>query len=293
MILKGVFPPIPTPFEEGEVALGRLTENLERWNKTPISGYVVLGSTGENVHLTLEEKLSVVRTARKAIPKDKTMIVGAGELSTKATIEMIKQVADLGAEGVLLVTPYYYKSMMNGEALIKHYLTIADEVEIPIILYTYPQCTGVDIPPEVVAKLSKHPRIIGIKDSSGNIPKLIEMARLTSPDFQILTGNALSFYPALCSGAVGGILAVANVAPDDCVKIFSLFEKGEHKAARVLQQRIAPLVKLTTTKYGIGGLKRALDLLGYYGGEPRLPLLPPPEEATTEIRKALSDLGIL
>jgi 4-hydroxy-2-oxoglutarate aldolase len=293
MILKGVFPPIPTPFEEGKLALGKLSENIEKWNKTPISGYVVIGSTGENVHLTEEEKLSVVKAARQAIPKEKAMIVGAGEPSTAATIDMVKKSADLGADMVLLVTPYYYMGAMTGEALTKHYLAVADGVDIPILLYTFPQCTGVNIPPEVVARLSRHQRIIGIKDSSGNIPALIEMIRLTSPDFQVISGNALVFYPALCSGAVGGILAVANVAPDDCVNIYSLFEKGEHNAARVLQQRINPLVNLVTTRYGIGGLKKALEFLGYYGGKPRLPLLPPPEEATPEIRKALADLGLL
>jgi 4-hydroxy-2-oxoglutarate aldolase len=164
---------------------------------------------------------------------------------------------------------------------------VAESSKIGILIYNVPQFTGINLEPELVAKLSEHPNIIGIKDSSGNIDQLSEIINLSQKGFSVFVGSAPVFFPALCVGAVGGILAVAQVAPQDCVKIQDLFNKGKMDEARALQSQLTPLAKAVTTKYGIGGLKMAMDLTGYFGGNPRLPLKKPGREVEEELKRLL------
>jgi 4-hydroxy-2-oxoglutarate aldolase len=273
----GVLPPITTPFVNDEVALNKLKHNLERYNKTGLSGYVVLGSNGEYVFLNGKEKLAVLEAAREAIPKDRLFMAGTGMESTQETIRLTNRAADLGADCALVVTPSYFKGSITPQILEKHYQTIADEARIPIFLYNMPQFTGLNMEPDLVANIATHPNVAGIKDSSGNIAQLSEIIRMTSEDFAVFVGSAPVFFPALCLGAVGGILAAANVFPDHFVKIQSLFNAGNYLEARQLQQNITPLAKWVTSKQGIGGLKMAMDQAGYFGGQPRPPLQKPDE----------------
>ena len=285
MKLSGVLPPIATPFQDGKLAIDKLKKNFQKWNQTGLSGFLVLGSNGEAVFLNGKEKVKVIETSREAIPKSKIMMVGTGMEATQETIQFTNQAAKIGADCALVVTPCYFKGSMKPQILHDHFISVAESSKIGILLYNVPQFTGINMEPELVAKLSEHPNIIGIKDSSGNIGQLSDIVHLSQKGFAIFVGSAPVFFPALCVGAVGGILAVAQVAPQACVNILNLFTKGKMDEARTLQSRMTPLAKSVTTKYGIGGLKMALDLVGYFGGNPRPPLKRPGKEVEEELKR--------
>jgi len=292
--LNGVFPPIPTPFDsEGNVAHQALVENLERWNRYDLAGYVVLGSNGEAVYLTEEEKLSVWETARQVIPSDKVMIAGSGCESTRQTIASTRQVAQIGADAALLLTPHYYSGKMTPDSLVHHYQAVAEASPIPVVLYNVPKFTNVDMDAATIARAARHPNIIGIKDSGGNIIKLADAVGLTGPDFQVLAGSAGFFFAGLTLGAVGGIMALANIAPQECIDIYRLFEAGQWDEAADLQRRMIPVNAAVTARFGIAGLKAALDMLGYYGGPVRSPLLDLTESERQALRDVLAEGGLL
>jgi 4-hydroxy-2-oxoglutarate aldolase len=291
MKLSGVVPPIATPFQDGKLASDKLKNNFQIWNKTGLSGYLVLGSNGEAVYLNEKEKIKAVEISRESIPTSKIMLVGTGMESTEETIRFTNQVAKMGADCALVVTPSYFKGSMKPHILYEHFISVADSSRIGILLYNVPQYTGINLEPEWVARLSEHPNILGIKDSSGNIGQLGEMVHLSKKGFAVFVGSAPVFFPALSVGAVGGILAVANVVPEECVRIQILFEEKKFYDARVSQGRLTPLAKAVTTKHGIGGLKMAMDLAGYFGGNPRAPLKRPGPEVEEELKKLLESLS--
>ncbi|MGZ3515424.1 MAG: dihydrodipicolinate synthase family protein [Thermodesulfobacteriota bacterium] len=285
MKLSGVMPPITTPFQNGNLALDKLKNNFQKWNKTGLSGYLVLGSNGEAVYLSEEEKIKVVETSRESIPKSKIMMVGTGMESTQETIRFTNQVARMDGDCALVVTPSYFKGSMKPQILYDHFIAVAESSRIGILIYNVPQFTGINLDPEWVAKLSEHPNIIGVKDSSGNIGQLSEIIHLSKKGFAVFVGSAPVLFPALCVGASGGILAVANAVPQECVRIQNLFDKGKMKEAKELQNRLTPLALAVTTRHGIGGLKIAMDLTGYFGGNPRSPLKRPGKEVEEELKK--------
>jgi 4-hydroxy-2-oxoglutarate aldolase len=293
--IEGIMPPIATPFADGRVAHDRLRENLDRWNKTDLVGYVVFGSNGEAVHLDQEEKLAMVDTVKQCLPSGKLLIAGTGGQSTEATVRMTNLSAERGADAALIFTPHYYKAKMDNAALNKHYVTIADRAHIPILIYNVPQFTGISVAPELVASLAEHPNIIGIKDSSGNIAHVGEMIATTSspPSFHVLAGSAGHLLPALALGASGGILALANIAHRECCNIFDDFRKGRYAEAKDLQLKLLAANKAVTAGFGVAGLKAALDMVGYYGGNPRPPLLPLGEEQRNELRKILEKANLI
>src|SRR5271165_420003 len=188
-------------------------------------------------------------------------------------------------------TPHYYKNLINsGPAQMLYFRAVADQSKIPLIIYNWPQTTGVDIPAEAIAELSQHPNIIAIKESSGNLEKILQMLREVKQGFQILTGSAPTLAPTLAVGAVGAVLAFANAAPYATISIWEAHRTREPEAALEWQTRIAQAARLVTTKYGIPGLKHAMDLNGYYGGPPRLPLTVACPQAKREIELAFQDL---
>jgi len=290
MKLSGVIPPIATPFQDGKLASEKLKMNFQKWNKTDLAGYLVLGSNGEPVYLNEREKIKVIEVSRKSIPSSKVMIVGTGMESTQETIRFTNQAARMGADFALIVTPFYFKGSMKPQILYDHFIAVAESSRIGILIYNVPQFTGINMEPEFVAKLSGHPNIVGAKDSSGNIGQLSEMIHLSKKGFAVFVGSAPVFFPALCVGAAGGILAVANVVPKECIQIQSLFKRGKMAEARTLQGRLTPLATAVTTKYGIGGLKMAMDLEGYYGGNPRSPLKRPGQEVEEDLKHLLAQL---
>jgi 4-hydroxy-2-oxoglutarate aldolase len=272
--LSGVMPPIPTPFDpRGEIAYQRLVENLERWNGYGLTGYVVLGSNGEAVYLTEQEKLRVLETARETIPGDKTLVVGTGCESTRETIALTQQAAEIGADVALLVTPHFFSGKMTPESLVRYYQAVAEAAPIPVVMYNVPKFTHVDMDADTIARLAQHPNVVGIKDSGGNVAKIADVVRMVGPDFQVLAGSAGFFLAALAVGAVGGVMALANVAPQQSIDIYHLFQEGRWKEAAELQRRMVPVNAAVTARFGIAGLKAALDTLGYYGGPVRAPLL--------------------
>jgi len=291
MKLSGVMPPITTPFQDGKLASDKLKNNFQKWNKTGLSGYLVLDSNGEAVYLNEKEKIKVVEIARASIPRSKFMVVGTGMESTQETIRFTNQVARMGADFALVITPSYFKGSMKPQILYDHFFGVAESSRIGILIYNVPQFTGINLESEWVAKLSEHSNIVGIKDSSGNIGQLSEIIHLSQKGFAVFVGSAPVFFPALCVGAVGGILAVANVVPQEWVRIQSLFNQGKMNQAKALQSQLTPLAKAVTTKYGIGGLKMAMDLTGYFGGNPRLPLKRPGKEVEEELKRLLLQLN--
>src|SRR5437867_152605 len=286
--LSGLLLPITTPFTESEdIDVAGLTSNLSKWNQTGITGYVVLGSTGERVNLDEREYVQVIETARKAIPETFLFIVGAGQQGTRNTIKEIERATKAGAEAALVITPSFYRSAISQDALVTHYHAVADAASIPIILYSMPDLTGIKIEPETAARLSEHPNIIGMKDSSNDIATFAETVRMVRPGFAMTIGNGTVFRDALLVGAHGGILAVGTVVPELCLEIYRAVQAGEIDHAYVLQENLTPLARAVTRTYGIGGLKAALEMAGYVGGSVRAPLQRPDEEARMEITQLL------
>jgi 4-hydroxy-2-oxoglutarate aldolase len=292
MKLQGIFPPITTPFDHsGNLYAAKVQHNVEQWNRTTLAGYVVCGSAGEGVMLTAEEKVALWEMVARHAAADKLLIAGAGAESVRETVCMANRAAGLGYRAALVLTPHYYKNLLNrADAQMLYYRSVADQTRIPVIIYNLPQNTGVDIPGEAVAQLSGHPNIIAIKESSGNVEKVTQILREAQPGFQVLTGSAPTLWQSLLMGAAGGILAFANAAPYATIAIWEAYRMREEEAGRDWQNRIAHAAGLVTSKYGVPGLKHAMDLNGYYGGPPRLPLSVPTPEARREIEDAFKDL---
>ncbi len=290
--LQGIYPPLATPFDaEGNIYAAKVRHNVEKWNLTALSGYVVCGSTGESVMLDEQEKICLFEMVANHAAPGKLLIAGTGVESVRETVRLTNRAAEMGYKAAMVRTPHYYKTFMSrGETQALYYRAVADLSRIPLIIYNWPQTTGVDIPPDTVAALSEHPNIIAIKESSGNIEKVMQMIREVRPGFQVLVGSAPTLWPSLLMGAAGAILAYANAAPYSTIAIWEAFRSRDEAAGRDWQNRIARTAVLVTVKYGIPGLKYAMDLNGYYGGPPRLPLVPPTPQAKAEIEEAFRDL---
>jgi 4-hydroxy-2-oxoglutarate aldolase len=292
MKLQGIFPPIATPFNHaGELWEIKVRHNVEKWNQTGLAGYVVCGSTGESVYLTEPEKVRLWEWVAKYAAPEKLLIAGTGMESVRETVALTNRAADLGYKVAMVRTPHYYKNLLNRpDAQALYFRSVADQVKIPVMIYNWPQVTGIDIMPEAVAELSHHPNIIAIKESSGNLEKVIQMIREVKPGFQVLTGSAPTLASSLAVGAAGAVLAFANAAPYATISIWEAHRTREAAAALDWQNRIQRAAQLVTTRYGVPGLKYAMDLNGYYGGPPRLPLVPPTPQARQEIEQAFDGL---
>lgn len=270
--LAGIFPPIPTPFgETGDVDHDALCANLERWHDYDLSGYVVLGSNGETALLSAKEKQGILRAARSAIPQNKLLIVGTGCESARQTIELTAFAAQAGADAALVLTPHFYG--MKQANLVSYYAAVADASPIPVILYNVPKFTHMDMDAATIAQIAMHPNVIGIKDSGGNITKIADTVQQTDDAFHVLAGSAGFLLASLVLGAVGGIVALANVAPQQAIDIYRLYKEGLLEEAAELQRRMIPVNAAITARFGVPGLKAALDILGWRGGPVRLPLL--------------------
>lgn len=292
--LAGIYPPISTPFtERGEIAFDHLSTNLSRWNEWPLDGYVVGGSNGEFVSQSFEERVAVVKAVREEMSPNHLLIAGAGMHSTRETVDLARAMAAVGADAVLIVTPSYYKSKMDLRALRGHYTAVADASGVPVILYNVPANTGVDMPAGTILELAQHANIVGIKDSSGDLAKMESVVDAPPDGFQVLAGSGSFFLPALAIGAVGLIAALVNIAAADLARIQSLFRDGQLSEARILQQRLIETNSAVTSRFGVAGLKAALDLLGFYGGPVRSPLQPLMADEREELRNILVRADLL
>ena len=291
--LAGIYPPLATPFDDhGHLATAHLAANVRRLAPTGLVGFAVLGSNGEYVLLDREEKLSAIAAVREAAGA-LTVIAGTGAESTREAVTLTARAAELGVDAALVITPHYYRARMDTRALVAHYTAVAECSPLPVIIYNMPASTGLDLDAATVLRLAEHPKIVGLKDSGGNMIKLAEIVARAPRGFQVLAGTAAFLLPALSIGAVGGILALANVAPRECVALFEYAGQGRLAEARALQHRLLAPNAAVTSAFGVPGLKAALDLLGYHGGAPRPPLLPLTAEQRDQVRDALAGAGLL
>jgi len=293
--LAGIFPPIPTPFKANEdIDFNHLRSNLERWNREPLGGYVVGGSNGEFPFLTVEERVEVVRAARQAIPRDRLLIAGSGMESARETIDLTRRMAEAGADVALVITPNYYKARMNVAALEGYFRAVADASPIPVMLYSVPANTGLDMPAQVVINLATHPNILGMKDSGGDVTKFGFIANETRrTGFQLVAGSAGFFLGALSVGAVGCVPALGNIAGGKLAQLLDSFKHGDIESARAIQLPLVEPNYAVTSRFGVPGLKAAMDMVGYYGGPVRSPLMPLATDEHETLRRILVKSGIL
>ena len=370
MLLHGIIPPVTTPFyPDGRVYHKKLEHNVERYSKTPAAGLIVLGSTGEAILLSDDERREVLRTAREACAAHKVLIAGTGAESAFETVRLTEYAAELGYDAALVRTPHFYRPQMEPANLLAFYRTIADRCPIPVLIYSVPIFTKYDMPAELVIELAGHPNIIGIKESGGDAAKIRQMAegtrhiqrratvtetfaavtprmlRATGSEsidgdlvpvaalagendaplgtdagaptaqerfpsssssavrvagnlktrekevgFQILAGSAQRLLPSLEAGAVGAVLAFADPAPTACYEIYAAWKEGDQELAGVKQERILAAAGRVGSELGIPGLKYAMDLNGYYGGQARLPFLPLTAETKSEVERLMADI---
>jgi dihydrodipicolinate synthase/N-acetylneuraminate lyase len=374
MLLHGIFPPITTPFyPDGRVYLKKLEHNVERYSKTPVAGIVALGSTGEAIMLSDEERRDVLKVTREACAPHKVLIAGTGAESAIETLRLTEYAAELGYDAALVRTPFFYQSRMQPANMLAFYRTVADRSPIPVMIYNVPVFTKYDIPAELVAELAEHPNVVGIKESGGDVEKVRRMVELTrhikqsatvtqtfdavtprmmiaeAPEttsrelvpvgalalslaevsaelrsagragapvptrseqmtsqvaapakqlktrqkevgFQILVGVAQKLLPSLEAGATGAILAFAAPAPTACYEIYAAWKEGESELARLKQERVSAPSNRVAGELGIPALKYASDLNGYYGGPPRLPMLPLTADQRAEVEQSMSDI---
>jgi len=291
---EGVIIPVTTPFRGDDVAPERLAANLQRWNATALAGYVVLGSTGEFPMLSEAERDRILVAAREAIPRDKRFLAGTGANSTLQTIRQTRRAAEIGADAAIVITPHYFtKPFSQGAAQVRHYLAVADASPIPIMIYNFPLNTGVNLEADTVEKIAAHPNVCGIKDSSGNIPQCAQIIDQTPKNFDVLVGAAAALLPALAIGAAGGVLALAVIAAREFCDVYALARAGRWDEARALAVRMMPADRGIPGRYGIGGLKAALDLQEFFGGPCRAPLGTPDGDAIEDIKEVLATAGLL
>jgi len=347
MLLQGIFPAVSTPFyPDGAVYYKKIEHNIDRYSRTPIAGMVVLGSTGEAVMLSDEERREVLRVTAEVASPENVLIAGTGAESVIETLRLTEIAAKLNYDVALLRTPHFYRPQMKPEALLAFYRTVADRSPLPVLLYTVPPFTAYDLPLEVITALAEHPNIIGIKESSGNVEKVAAMVQATkhikrsatvtetqqavtarmlaapasdesggqlvsvsqlngSPEvavaakpriktrsrevsFQVLVGAAHTLLDSLMAGASGGVLGFAAPAPTICFEIHAACKDNDLELARSKQLGLTPATKRVVSELGIPAIKYAMDLNGYYGGLPRLPLLPPTAAQKKEIEALMA-----
>lgn len=293
MDLSGIYPPIITPFKNEQVDVAGIRHNVGRWMQTGLRGILALGSNGEAAFVDEDEAELVVATAREGVPRDRVLLVGTGRQSTRATIAATTRAAKAGADAVLVLTPFYFKSQMTHDALVAHYIAVADASPVPVLLYNFTAVTAMNMAPDTVARLAEHPNIIGLKDSNGDVGQVAAVVARTPDAFTLLVGSAGTLYPAMTVGAKGGIVAVANVAPEICVRLVDLAVAGRHDEARALQRRMTPLAQAVTSGYGVPGLKAAMDMAGYVGGEVRGPLRPTTAQAREHLATLLKEAEVV
>jgi 4-hydroxy-2-oxoglutarate aldolase len=291
MLPSGVYAPIPTAFDDsGEVDAKRLRTALLRWLGSTLTGFVVLGSNGEAPLLDEDESDRVIAAARETIPAGRPMIVGTGRESTRATIAANRRAAALGADALLVRTPGFFKSQMTADVFVSHYTAVADTSPVPVLLYNFTAVTGVNLTADAVARLAGHPNVAGIKESGGDVAQIAALVAAGGPSFHVFAGSSTSFYPSLCVGATGGILALGCVVPEACVSLAALTGAGAHDEALALQRRLVPLARLLGTRYGVAGLKAALALIGCDVGDPRPPLSRVDAAGQSALKEALARL---
>jgi 4-hydroxy-2-oxoglutarate aldolase len=289
--LSGIAAPISTPFVNGEVAYDRLKSNVQKYSETALAGFFALGSNGESMFLTESEKLKVLEVVLQEKSDRQLVMAGAGYESTRQTISFSNQIAEMGADFISILTPSFFKKRLTDEAMIGYYTDVADAVPIQVVAYNAPGFTGMTLTPRVVEVISRHPNVIGLKDTSkGNMSTYLSVA---GPDFNILSGTVSTLYESMLLGAKGGVVSLANAFPAPCCELYEACKAVDLDKARRLHYMLIKLNKSVSGSFGVAGVKYAAEVAGYYGGDPRKPLLPLTEEGRQSIRKAIEDAGLL
>lgn len=292
--LCGVFPPTMTPFVDEQVAYDKLADNIGTYNETDLPGYMPLGSNGEFRALTDEESLRIIGVYDSEAAAEKTLIVGAGRESAKATLEFIDQIADKRVDYATLLPPQYFAAEMTDKVLIHYYTYVADRSPIPIMVYSATIfAAGLLVPPAVIAALADHPNIAGMKDTSPEDISEYIKAVPTDADFCVLAGTAEKFCEALGCGATGGVIAGANYLPQEYCRLYELYMAGDLHEAQEIDARMLRIAAVVSTKYSVAGVKAAMDLMGYFGGDPRIPLPPADDQAKAELRRLFEAEALL
>jgi 4-hydroxy-2-oxoglutarate aldolase len=291
-LLKGVFAPVVTPFQDDHLRFDWLEENLARMRETPLAGYLALGTNGEFKSLTESEKLEVVKVFVR-LKGDKLLMVGTGCESTRQTTELTQRAADLGADCASIITPHYFASQMDDAALISFYQHVADRSPIPVLPYNIPRlAAGVAISTNVACTLASHPNIWGMKDSGG-VSLFAFLVALSRTQFAVLAGSAEYFLPGLLMGACGGVISLANCFPELCYRLYCEATSGNLDVARQLHAQIHQATRAVSGKHGVAGVKAAMDLAGYRGGDPRRPLRSLTDQHRETMRLKLVELKLL
>jgi len=289
--LTGIAAPISTPFVNGEVAYDQLKSNMQKYSETALAGFFALGSNGESMFLTEPEKLKILEVVLQEKADHQIVMAGAGYESTRQTISFSNQVAEMGADFVSILTPSYFKKRLTDDAMIGYYTDVADGVPVPVIAYNAPGFTGMTLTPKVVEVISRHPNVIGMKDTSkGNMSTYISAA---GDDFDILSGTVSTLFASMLLGARGGVVSLANAFPAACCELYEACKAVDLDKARRLHYMLIKLNKSVSGSFGVAGVKYAAEVAGYHGGDPRKPLLPITAEGRQSIRKAIEEAGLL
>jgi len=290
--LSGVFAPLTTPFDDrGNILLEQMASNVQKLNGSGLRGYLVLGTNGEFRSLSTSEQMEVLRTVAKAASPDKVIMAGTGAESTKVSVDLCFQAAEAGARYGSLITPFFFAKKMSDHALINHFVQIAEESPIPVLLYNNPGVTGITMSTSVVKEVSSHPKIVGMKDSSpGNLSAYILSAQ---SGFYLLAGSANFFFTGLLMGAVGGVLSLADAFPEPCCRLYELGAGGKIEEGRGLQFYLMKINQMVSGKFGVAGVKAAMDFAGFYGGPTRAPLAPLTTDEKKKLREDLAAVGFL
>lgn len=270
ILFKGCGTAISTPFDENGVNFKEFKKLIEDQIQNKVDAIIVCGTTGEASTMTTEEKIETIKCAIKTANGRIPIIAGTGGNNTKQVIEYSKKVERLGVDGLLIVTPYYNKCTQNG--LIEHYKEIAKNVSLPIILYNVPSRTGVNIEPKTCLELSKIENIVAIKEASGNLSQVAEIAHLCGDNLNIYSGNDDQIVPVLSLGGIGVISVLSHVLPEYTHNMVYNFLNGDVKKATKMQLDVIPLIKALFSEVNPIPVKAALNILGYNYGIPRLPL---------------------
>ncbi|MBW2429908.1 MAG: dihydrodipicolinate synthase family protein [Deltaproteobacteria bacterium] len=289
--LSGISAPISTPFVNGEVSYNQLKSNMQKYSETALAGFFALGSNGESMFLTESEKLKVLEMVLQEKADHQIVMAGAGYESTRQTISFSNQVAEMGADFVSILTPSYFKKRLTDDAMIGYYTDVADSVPIPVVAYNAPGFTGMTLTPQVVEVISRHPNVIGMKDTSkGNMSNYLSVS---GENFDILSGTVSTLFESMLLGAKGGVVSLANAFPAPCCELYEACKAVDLDKARRLHYMLIKLNKSVSASFGVAGVKYAAEVAGYHGGDPRKPLLPITEESRQIIKKAIEEAGVL
>jgi 4-hydroxy-2-oxoglutarate aldolase len=292
--IAGVYLPVTTPFDPvtGDVAPVAMRDNLRRWAREPINGCGLFGSTGEGAMLDTEEKVRLAAFAREVVPPEMMLIAGANTDSTRGTIHEIRRLAAEGVEAVLVHTPVYFAPALSHAAILEFFRAVADASPVPVIVYHMPKFTHVTIDPPLMGEITRLPNIAGLKDSSGDIKRFAGYTEACPEGSRLLVGSGALFYTALELGAVGGILAAADLAPTLSGEIYAAFQAGATRRAGALQLGLSSLHNEVVVPFGPRGVKAGLDAMGWAGGPPRAPLPALSGKENEQVLRSLQTLGI-